>query len=273
MSATGYEANATQRPDGRWWIRICYAGVITDKMLSNGPLKGWPPAFDTPTLFPGRIEATAKWKDLTGTKRDDKPWLDGMPRVIFCDDMGDRWTASLPIDSLAPTLPIIAKAPHIYFFFTKRPDRAAEFSRMHTLPENLWLFTTITGAQDARLRALERAKAARIGVSYEPILGDAADAVRRHPRISMWIFGGASGINPAPTDIAIIRAGVAACRDVEAAPFVKQLGAKPFYLIGQLDEKPGEWSNQPKYLRLRDSKGGSWDEWADDLRVREYPKR
>lgn len=264
-------------------VRICYAGVATENMLSNGPRKGWPTSFDTPALFPGRIEATARWKDLTGTARPRKPWLDGMPRVIFCDDMGDRWTASLPIDSLAPTLSVIAKSPHIYLFFTKRPDRAATFSQTHRLPENLWLVTTITGAQDARLRALRRAKAAVLGVSYEPILRDAGDAVRRHPWARWWIFGGSSGVEAKMTDLAVIRSGVVACREVGSAAFVKQFGAKPVYSeeIGE-PFGPGisgddEMAMMPggrllHRLKLRHPKGGDWNEWHfKDLRVREYP--
>ena len=258
--------------------RICYAGVQTENILMNGPRKGWPTSFDVPMLFPGRIEKTAAWKDLTGTPRPDKPWLDGMPRVIFCDDMGDRWTKSLPIDSLAPTLPVIAKAPHIYLFFTKRPDRAAEFSREHRLPENLWMVTTITSAQDARLRALQRIKAAMLGVSYEPILGDAVEAIRRHPWVRWWIFGGSSGDNATPTDVVIIRAGVAACREVGSAPFIKQLGSRPrlehYDLSGEAFRRLDAigWTEHDGPPRLQHLKGGDWSEWEENLRVREYPK-
>jgi protein gp37 len=256
------------RPDGTR-VRICYAGRQTENMLSNGPRKGWPTSFDVPALFPGRIEATARWKDLTGTTRTDKPWLNGMPRVIFCDDMGDRWTASLPLDSLAPTLPSIARSPHIYLFLTKRPDRAAAFSRTVLLPENLWLGTTITSGQDARLRALERSRAARLWVSYEPILADAGDVVRRHREISWWVFGGSSGEEATPTDIGIIERGVAACREVGAAPFVKQIGARPFWR-----EQAPPFGDHPIAFSLlpRDRKGGNPMEWREALRVREYPR-
>src|SRR3712207_7534850 len=39
--------------------------------------------------FPGRMAEAALWSDLTGTDRPDKPWLNGMPRLIFISDMGD----------------------------------------------------------------------------------------------------------------------------------------------------------------------------------------
>jgi hypothetical protein len=70
-------------------VRISYAGLQTERMLSKGPLKGWPPAFDEPKIFPGRIAAAARWTDLTGTARENKPWLNGLPRMIFVNDMGD----------------------------------------------------------------------------------------------------------------------------------------------------------------------------------------
>src|SRR5215472_11190528 len=38
-------------------VRICYAGLQTERMLSKGPLKGWPGTFDEPRIFPGRIAA------------------------------------------------------------------------------------------------------------------------------------------------------------------------------------------------------------------------
>src|SRR5215467_10210005 len=68
-------------------VRICYAGLQTERMLSKGPLKGWPPTFDQPKIFPGRIATAARWKDLTGTVRENKPWLNGLPRTIFVNDM------------------------------------------------------------------------------------------------------------------------------------------------------------------------------------------
>src|SRR5438093_12689256 len=42
--------------------------------------------------------------------------------------------------------------PHLNLFLTKRPDRAAAWSRTVRLPENIWIGTSITSPQDARLR-------------------------------------------------------------------------------------------------------------------------
>ncbi len=65
----------------------CYAGCDHERkgQVSNG----YAPEFLLPTLFPGRVAKSARLPDLAGTKREDKPWLDGMPRLIFVSDMGD----------------------------------------------------------------------------------------------------------------------------------------------------------------------------------------
>jgi hypothetical protein len=45
-----------------------------------------------------------------------------------------------------------------------------------------------------------------------------------------------------------------------------QAGARPV----NSDEIP--FDDFPQPIKLRDRKGGEMDEWADDLRVREYPE-
>jgi protein gp37 len=52
------------------------------------------------------------------------------------------------------------------------------------------------------------------------------------------------------------------------AVFVKQLGAKPLDLFDDL----GIGVSTERTLRLRDRKGGDWDEWPADLRIREFPR-
>src|SRR5262245_23516398 len=151
-------------------VSICYAGRLTDRRPSKGTLKGWHLAFDQPTIFPGRIAQAAHWRDLTGTARLRKPWLDGMPRLIFVDDMGDTFTASLPDDWIAPELSVMGASPHVWVLLTKRPDRQRAFSLRHKLPGNVWAGTSITSTQDQRLRHLMRTRAAVRWVSYEPIL-------------------------------------------------------------------------------------------------------
>lgn len=104
--------------------------------------------------------------------------------------------------------------------------------------------------------------------------------------IDWVIVGGESGPGARPMQLEWAReirdACLALCDDCAAHPehipktwtptcqrpavFVKQLGAKPTVPHPKAT-KPGEqWQ-----LKLRDRKGGDWDEWPGDLRIREFP--
>ena len=80
-------------------INSCYAGTLTDRY--GGTNKGFPKSFEEPVLFLDRIVEMMKWKTLTGKERPKKPWLDGLPRIVFLNDMGDTFTESLPLDWMA----------------------------------------------------------------------------------------------------------------------------------------------------------------------------
>ena len=278
-------------------VRICYAGGLTERMVAAGPRNGWPAAFNQPRLFPERIEQACAWKDLTGTKRPGKPWLDGLPRVIFWNDMGDAFTASLPIDWWAPYLPRLAKSPHIHLWLTKRADRQAEFAQRFRLPENVWCGVSVTSPQDQRLRRLLKTRAAKLYVSYEPALQPVDPA--RWPGIHWWILGGASAqrgqVTP-PTELSVLREALDGCRTAGAAGFVKQLGSvvvipdvpiglRGLAMIAAAEMIDREWpvgtrfgnpTGKPelngRVALLRDPKGADWDEWPAAVRRREMPR-
>jgi len=243
-------------------VRICYAGLQTERMLSKGPLKGWPSAFDEPRIFPGRIAAAARWSDLTGTARENKPWLTGLPRIIFVNDMGDTFTASLPDDWLAPELGIMAASPHHWILLTKRADRQKEFSLRHTLPPNVWAGVSITSPQDQRLRYLMQTRARVRWVSYEPILApvDWRPWLGGDGRVGLdWIIvGGASGphYQSRIMNLSWLADTVKQCRDANVPLFVKQdSGRNP----GEQGRIPDElWVRQfPKLIRESRRQGSS----------------
>ena len=60
--------------------RSCYAGTLHARF--GGVTPGYAPTFEQVTLFSGRTSEAARWSDLTGKKRPEKPWLDGMPRSV-----------------------------------------------------------------------------------------------------------------------------------------------------------------------------------------------
>jgi protein gp37 len=97
-------------------------------------------------------------------------------------------------------------------------------------------------------------------------------------RLDQVIIGGESGPRARPFDIDWARNTIKQCRAAGVAPFVKQLGAKPIntdytHLGHQMRIGDGN-SEYNKYIRvaLKDRKGGNMEEWAADLRVREWPK-
>jgi len=157
--------------------QLCYAAAMHARY--DGHNSGWPTAFTEPSFFSGRIEEAAKWSDLRGKKRPGKPWLDGRPRMIFVDDLGDPFA---PLDDprwepqyhwLLPHLDTIAKSPHIWLLLTKWPKRFAEFTKASgPLPCNIWGGTSVTSQANAgRIEHLCQIDLSVRFISYEPALG------------------------------------------------------------------------------------------------------
>lgn len=281
----------------------CYAKVLTDRRSAGKGNKGWPKDFFSPQIFPGRFEKACRWPDLTGSDRPDKPWLNGLPRHIFPDDLGDTWTESLPLDWIAPHIPAMAASPHVWLFLTKRPDRMFAFFRAYgSVPKNFLLGTSCI-ASTARVRQLaklkERFPEARVWVSAEPLW----TRLDFRPWIDVlsWIVpGGESGPEAGPTQLAHIREILDLCREFGKPAFLKQLGAwisgAPMYSAKEGWTRPSGFSPN-RYLypdgrrftppvlgdvfnhapagwtafSLYNAKGGDWSEWPEDLRVREMP--
>lgn len=100
--------------------------------------------------------------------------------------------------------------------------------------------------------------------------------------IDLVIFGGESGSNARPCDVAWIRDGLRQCREAGVAAFVKQEGSNviarstedmgPADFVAWDAEHAGEpFPVEGVRLRLKHSHGGDPSEWPEDLRVREMP--
>ena len=89
-------------------------------------------------------------------------------------------------------------------------------------------------------------------LSLEPLLGPLPSLSFKG--IDWAIIGGESGKGARPLDLGWVRDLLARGREAGTAMFVKQLG--------------GDWAHG----RSKDSHGGDWDDWPDDLRIREYPR-
>lgn len=254
----------------------CYAGQLTERYKGQA---GWPESFDNPKLFTERIVKVLKWSDLTGKDRPDKPWLNGMPRMVFLNDMGDTFTESLPLDWLAPLLPMMEESPHVFMLLTKRASRMAEFSYSYPLPKNVWPGVSVTSMNNLqRVNSLLKVYGGGMKwVSVEPLLGpvsfDQSSLIQDGETtgwnmfgspengISWVVVGGESGPGARPCNVEWIRSIAAQCKAAQVKVFVKQLGSNAFL--------SDDFGSCP--LQLKDKKGGEPTEWPEDLHIREMP--
>lgn len=232
---------------------VCYALLQTERWA--GINKGWPAAFNQPRIFMDRIPPMLRWSDLTGSPRIGKEWLNGMPRLIFLNDMGDTFSAGMPKDWFADVIQLIKDSPHQYLVLSKWPHRFAEFSKRFTLPPNVWPGTSVTMQKTLfRAKHIQAVQSNSVKwLSIEPLWGhiDFGDSLHG---INWVIVGGESGNNPHPCTVENILHVIDTCRAAGIPVFVKQLG-----------------SFLSKQMNLTDGHGGDWYEWPEELRVRQMP--
>lgn len=182
----------------------CYAFGLCNRWAGR---KGYPEVFTHPEYFPGRIEKALRWRDLTGTKRPDKPWLDDLPRIIFVDDMGDGFCPDVdPELWLAPHLGAMTDSRHIWLLLTKWPHRMATFFEHRDVPANFWLGTSVLRWQDLlRIDELLDIPASVHFASVEPMLS----RIVFSPYLSLdqWLLDPSNQSGPAPATLDWIAAG------------------------------------------------------------------
>jgi protein gp37 len=240
----------------------CYAGLLG---AARPGRPGYANRFEIPKLFPGRMAMASRWAPVSQREVEAKPWLLGLPRMIFISDMGDALSGSVPflflkneiIDAVSSDL----GRRHIWLWLSKRPLRMAEFGRWLLAqgvawPENLVAMTTVTSQDTAgRVQELRSVPSRFKGLSCEPL----------HSELSLdltgidWVIaGGGSDIYAEPFQVEWALKLRNACRDAGAAFFFKQLGRNPFF------------KGNP--LKLVDQHGGDWNEWPEaGWKTRETP--
>ncbi|MHB8860909.1 MAG: DUF5131 family protein [Pirellulaceae bacterium] len=244
-------------------VKRCYAGTLHSRF--GGHTRGYSPTFEEVTFWPGRMSEAARWADLKGAARKDKPWLDGLPRMIFVSDMSDSLSAAVSFEFLEEEIIRNVISPngqrHRWLWLTKRPDRMAQFSRwlakrkIHW-PENLWAGTSITTqATTSRIkRLLEVGNGSTIRfLSVEPQY-ERIDLTGWLPKLDWIIQGGESGSGAHPFDIQWAYDLKQQCFRLRVPYFLKQLGSCVFAHGEQIpfaDSHAGEWSAWPKALRVR----------------------
>lgn len=158
-------------------VRTCYAGQLQTQRLSRAHPQQYAADFTEVRLAPGRMAQAAAWSDLAGTRRPNKPWLDGMPRTIFVGDMGDVFSAAVPFAYLRDEVFAAIESPagrrHIWMLLTKQPQRMREVAQMlGHWPDNAWAGVSVTSQANAsRIQHLVELPAPIRFVSAEPLLG------------------------------------------------------------------------------------------------------
>ena len=248
-------------------VKKCYAGVLHTRF--GGVTKGYAPTFDEVTLFPGRMAEAMRWSDLTGKKRKEKPWLDGLPRLIFVSDMSDALSGSISFAYLKKEILEVATSlegsRHQWLWLTKRPDRMSQLSdflKSEGLewPCNLWAGTSIT-TQNTTNRIKSLLRVGNEGtirfLSVEPQY-ESIDLSSWLPRLNWVIQGGESGPGAMPFHLEWALDLIQQCRQAKVAYFLKQLGSSVF--------------KEDRRMSFEDSHAGDWSEWPKAVRVREMPK-
>jgi len=184
---------------------ICFAADLCKRRAG---LKGWPADFNRPEHFPGRLEKAIRWSDLTGKERPGKPWLNGMPRVIFVNDLSDGFCFDgvSPEIWLLPHQEAMGQSPHIWLILSKWTGKMYRYFAEYGSPPNFWIGTTLTGrhsrVDQMRIFHLLLIDAAVHWLSVEPLLGDVVANFEQGSGVENvdWITaGGASGRNAPPT--------------------------------------------------------------------------
>lgn len=174
----------------------------------------------------------------------------------------DRWTPR-PFtldDARAKLWELIRQTPNLdWQLLTKRPENIARMMPPGNWP-NVWLGVSVESQEYVwRLDALQEAPQ-QVPVHFcsaEPLLEPLGLLPVLGPTGINWvIIGGESGGQARQCHVEWVRRLVSQCREADIATFVKQLGRHPAGM-------------HP--LPLADSKGGDWDEWPADLRIRKFP--
>lgn len=218
-------------------------------------------------------------------------------RRIFSLSLGDWLDPEVPVEWLARMLDTVRQCQDVdWLLCTKRPElwsrrlrevldlgwkKNTVHSAFHIWVSdwqarlnprlNIIILTSVENQEqaDKRIPELLRIPAWRRGLSCEPLLGpvDLKDlgagcsvADPFEPGINWVIVGGESGNKARACNVEWVRSLRDQCKAASVPCFVKQLGSNA---TPQASDPITMWN-------LKDKKGGDWNEWPDDLRIREF---
>ncbi len=209
------------------------------------------------------VELFLDSKALEEVRRRKKP-----TRYFWCD-MTDMFLEGIPREWLKAIMGVWVDTPqHTHMVLTKRPHGMKEYFRQDRPPSNVWAGVSVENeAMKWRIDTLRGTPFYTVRfLSLEPLLEDIGQLDLRG--IAWVIVGGESGSGARPCDVAWIRSIRDQCQAAGVPVFVKQIGSNPIPFTGSRIKfyKPDQVA-----VVLNDRKGGDWNEWPADLRIREFP--
>lgn len=151
----------------------CYAKEIAERFQSQGK-NGYENGFDV-TLRADRLRY---------------PYYEHNPKLIFVCSMSDLFHEEVPFWYIDDVMTVIRTASiHTHQILTKRPERMSEYFSTRTVPENVWVGTTVESSEyKGRIDTLRGIDASTRFLSCEPLVGDLGEL--NLDGISLAIVGG-----------------------------------------------------------------------------------
>lgn len=235
----------------------------------------------------GRFNGLVKEGLFTGTLLFDPGHLyavlkDRDPKMVFVNEFSDLLHDALPIEVIVEHFRVFREASwHQFQVLTKRSHRLQEVNQrlleeFGSWPKNVWLGVSVCSrapVEMARIGHLGQTAAALKWISFEPWVSDldlplqkAAPKLRtllRGNKIAWTVIGGESGSRD-DTNLMSLEDARYLVKESKAAGckvHFKQLGTA-------LAIQFGVYSTEGDHR----AKGGSPDQWPEDLNVREWPE-
>jgi protein gp37 len=278
----------------------CYAEELMDKRYGKAE---WGPMGTRVMTAPANWKLPLKWN-----REAEKT---GKRARVFCASLADVFEDREDLIGMRENLfSLIDDTPHLdWLLLTKRPENIwrmwpltngtndpVHIGSKSQFRKNVWLGTSVAEQKDADKNIPELLKCRQLSpvlfVSAEPLIGpvdfylpipygepgdydqghtfwNALTGFRTHKcggwtdqpakKLDWVIAGGESGPKARECHAEWILSIRDQCKAANVPCMIKQLGANFYYHDGV------------RKARLNDSKGGDWDEWSEEFRVREFP--
>lgn len=250
---------AVRTSDGKrgWTCRVkspcctnCYAQAMNLWVGTNLP-------FDTKSL--GQVDILLNELELADLRRSRN-------EIVFVNDMTDSFDWSfMPQEHIRRGMDVLESNEYSQFLLlTKCPANMAQFFterwENRARYRHIWHGTSVGCRRDLHwIDDLRQVPSHIRFLSVEPLIEDLGTL--NLDGISWVIIGGESGNGARELHVDWVRRIIRQCKEANVRIFVKQMGSIWAQKHGRHDEKGV----------LIDTKGGTPEEWSEDLRIREWP--